>query len=96
MEITEPPNPDYSIRRRGQQKGVGAGLWFELGRRAQSVIALGKLHPSVGHLQTLAVFVRTTGSAHAASLFFTIFTRLLTSYRRISARVERLQQFYPL
>ncbi len=28
---------------------------------------------------------RTTGSAHAASLFFTKFTRLLTSYRRISA-----------
>jgi hypothetical protein len=28
---------------------------------------------------------RTTGSEHAASLFFTRFTRLLTSYRRINA-----------
>ena len=27
---------------------------------------------------------RTTGSAHTASSFFTSFTRLLTSYRRIS------------
>jgi hypothetical protein len=32
-----------------------------------------------------AAFNLTTGSAHAASLFFTRFTRLLTSYRCINA-----------
>ena len=33
----------------------------------------------------LATFDRATGSAHAGSSFFTRFTRLLTSYYRISA-----------
>jgi len=34
-------------------------------------------------LHTLAALNRTTGSEHAASSFFTKFTRLLISYRRI-------------
>jgi hypothetical protein len=37
------------------------------------------------NVHTPAAACRTTGSAHAASLFFTRFTRLLTSYRRINA-----------
>jgi hypothetical protein len=40
---------------------------------------------ATAHGHPPATVARTTGSTHAASSFFTRFTRLLTSYRRINA-----------
>lgn len=32
-QVAQPPDPDYSIRRRRQQESVSAGAWFEVGWR---------------------------------------------------------------
>lgn len=54
----------------------------------------------VGHseVHVPAAASRTTGSAHAASSYFTRFARLLTSYRRINESVKdsRYSETMPL
>lgn len=65
LQFAQPPNPDYSIYRRRQQKSICAGSRFKVGRRPQFFVVVSSTE-QVGSFRKIQSAIRNRGRVESS------------------------------